>query len=408
MTPIRLLLFSLSLILLSCQPKMYQFTDYDFELKGFDWDESNYKFPQFIQDSVITKYGNQYAAWDYAYIGDIKRLHETWDISASPRDSLSKGAIDTFRTYRAVKAIDYILEAAKEEQIVIINEAHHMPQHRVFTTRLLEGLQQHGFKHLGLEAYYAYNKNDSMLQVKGYPTLTSGFYTKDPQFGQMIRKAHQLGFGIFGYESEGHAGGKEREINQARNIEQFLKAHPGEKFLIHCGFAHAFEGNLGGQWEKAMAGRLAEYTGIDPLTISQTDYSERSQRAFERPQYKITDVEAPTVYLKEENQPVTVTRNDGGFDLAVFHPRTKMKDGRAQWLVYGDRKVVPFAFPNLNLEPPYLVFAYVKGEEVGHAVPLDIQFSETKAANLVLHPGEYNIVVWNEEGRAVLTEIVVK
>jgi hypothetical protein len=394
----------------ACHPKPHQFSTYDFKFKTFEWDAQPYKFPSFIQDAVISEFGHQYAAWDYSYIGEIKKMHETWDANAKSRDSLSAGAIDTFQTYRPVDAIEHILKATKEYQVVIINEAHHMPQHRVFTTQLLAGLSEQGFQHLGLETYFASPKEDSIFRVNGYPTLTSGFYTKEPQFGQLLRKAHQSGFNLFGYESNGHADGKEREINQARNIEAYLKKHPNEKVMIHCGFAHAFKGDYGGNWGKAMAGRLMEFTGIDPLTINQTNFSERSQRTFEHPMYQITDVRKPTVYLKENNKPVTVTRNGGesGFDIAVFHPRTKLINGRPQWLIYEDRQVVPFAFPNIELKAPYLVFAYLSNEEIGSAVPMDIQFSETKNVNLLLSLGKYNIIVWNEEKEAVLTSIEVK
>ncbi|MBK7637262.1 MAG: hypothetical protein IPJ13_25495 [Saprospiraceae bacterium] len=59
-------------------------------------------------------------------------------------------------------------------------------------------------------------KADSILQYEGYPTLKSGYYTKEPQFGNLVRAAHKKGFKIFGYESNGHTNGKEREINQAK------------------------------------------------------------------------------------------------------------------------------------------------------------------------------------------------
>ena len=55
---------------------------------------------------------------------------------------------------------------------------------------------------------------------------------------------------------------KRQEIEQALNIKRVIDSRPNEKFLIHCGFDHALEG-IHNSWEKAMAGRLTEYTGID-------------------------------------------------------------------------------------------------------------------------------------------------
>ena len=290
------------LFILSCnesnvqQEAPPQFEAYNFQLEGFEWDANPYKFTTFIEDSVLFTSGPQLAAWDFSYIGAIENMHKTWDKNASIREAATQEQQDSFAQFKASNAVKYILNRAKEHQVVIINEGHHMPQHRVFTTQLLDGLKKQGFKHLGLETYYASAKSDSILQTNGYPTLKSGYYTKEPQFGNLVRVAHDKGFKVFGYESEGHADGKEREINQAKNIQAYLEKHPNEKVLIHCGFDHGYEGDLSSKWERAMAGRLTEFTNIDPLTINQTLYSERSQRDFENPIYQLTDLDQASVF----------------------------------------------------------------------------------------------------------------
>ncbi len=43
-------------------------------------------------------------------------------------------------------AAEYIIKRSSKERIIIINEAHHQPLHRVFTESLLEGLYQNGFR----------------------------------------------------------------------------------------------------------------------------------------------------------------------------------------------------------------------------------------------------------------------
>jgi uncharacterized iron-regulated protein len=55
-----------------------------------------------------------------------------------------------FNTFKAVNAKDYILERAKKEKIIIINEAHHNARHRSFTCSLLQGLYEDGYRYLGL------------------------------------------------------------------------------------------------------------------------------------------------------------------------------------------------------------------------------------------------------------------
>lgn len=404
----RLLIYTILLFsFLSCQEKAkeqkpQQFETIEFTLDAFDWDPNPYKFTSYITDSMLPQKGAQLAAWDYSYIGDIERMHQTWDsYQNSKRKPLSQELKDSFALFKRQSAIPFILEQTKDQQVVIINEAHHMPQHRVFTTQLLEGLKQQGFTHLGLETYMFNSKNDSALQANKYPTLKSGYYTREPQFGNLVRVAAQKGFKVFGYESEGHSNGKEREINQGKNIQEYIAKHPNDKFLIHCGFDHGYEGELSSSWEKAMAGRLTEYTKIDPLTINQAVFSERSKKEYEDPFYQELNINEPSVFAKDKVS-FSKKKNGGYFDIFVFHPRSN-KFNRPKWMVYGDRKEVKFSFEEADINCPCLVFAYKKGEKIGQAVPYDIIETATKEAILVLDESDFELVIWNAEGKALKT-----
>src|SRR6476646_12211948 len=72
---------------------------------------------------------------------------------------------DQFEPCDAVAAI---LELADKHQVIMINEAHHVPMHRAFTVQLLEGLYQKGFRYFAAETLSA---DDAALQTRGYPTL---------------------------------------------------------------------------------------------------------------------------------------------------------------------------------------------------------------------------------------------
>ncbi|MFN8339356.1 MAG: hypothetical protein U0T36_10080 [Saprospiraceae bacterium] len=381
-----------------------KFENYEFKLNGFEWEGNPYNFSAYIRDTVFPSDGPQKAACEFSYIGDIENLHKYWDSQSSKKGTLSQKQIDSFALFNASNAIDYILKMSKDYQVVIINEGHHIPQHRVFTTHLLDGLKKQGFKHLGLETYLANEKNDSLLQVNGYPTLKTGYYTKEPQFGNLVRVAHNKGFKVFGYESEGHTDGKEREINQAKNIKAYMDKYPNEKILIHCGFDHGLEGELGGNWEKAMAGRLTEFTGIDPLTINQVKYSEKSSRQLENPFYQLTDLDEPSVFINQDGKVFGEYKKGEWFDITIFHPRSK-KYNRPVWMTYGERQEVDIEFKDTEIDCPCLVFAYKAGEEIGAAVPYDIQETNDKIVKMVLDKSDFEIVVWNEKGKAMKSQI---
>jgi hypothetical protein len=398
------IIFSL-LILLSanCSPQSAKYQQINFRPESFDWNPNPYVFSSYIKDSILTNKGNQYAACDFSCIGNIQMVHEIWDSNTGIKKDLTKELKDSFRLLKKVNAIDYILDMAKSHQVVIINEAHHMPQHRVFTTQLLEGLRKQGYKHLGLETYISQESNDSLIKTNGYANLKSGFYTKEPQFGNLLREALKNEYKLFGYESEKHNNGKEREINQAKNIQEYLLKYPNEKVIIHCGFDHGFEGDLGSSWEKAMAGRLFEFTMIDPLTINQVRFSERFKREFENPYYQNFDEVNPTVFIDKNGKSFGNDKKEAWFDIFVFHPRSKYNE-RASWLKYNEREEIRFSFEDSNIECPCLVFAYKNGERIESAIPYDIQETNSKITNLVLDKSEFQIVILNKNGKALMTK----
>ncbi|MBK7634709.1 MAG: hypothetical protein IPJ13_10750 [Saprospiraceae bacterium] len=154
----------------------------------------------------------------------------------------------------------------------------------------------------------------------------------------------------------------ERKRNKpSKNIHDYIKMHPNEKILIHCGFDHGYEGELSNQWEKAMAGRLTEYTGINPLTINQVIYSEKSKLEFENPYYQLSDLNYPSVFINSTSQVFGEYKNGAWFDIAIFHPRSK-KINRPSWMIYGNRNEVSFSFEKAEIECPCLVLR-IKGRK---------------------------------------------
>lgn len=391
----------------SCENSGQNYEKMAFTIHSTKWDLNPYKFSSFIADSVTILKNQQYSAVDYSCIGDIKNAIRVWpnniklsngNVLKGVRD-VSKDEIENFKRFSPIDAIPYILKKAQENKITIINEAHHIAQHRVFTTRLLKGLYNHGYRHIGLETLNYEPKIDSLLHKLKYPQMNSGYYTKEPQFGNLVREALKLGFKVFGYEGRDFQDPKEREIQQARNIENYIKKNPEGKTIIHCGYDHGSENNSS-FWEKAMAGRLYEFTGIDPLTINQTEHSESSKNHL----YRTANVTEPSIYINENGDIYDGNIGNLGYDIAVFHPLSE-NDNRPKWLLYGERQFFDFDFSDLDkLELPWLIFAYRHEEKIGHAVPYDIQESKNKKVKLVLEPGDYNIIIWNKKNNAYLTK----
>lgn len=381
------------LLFVSCSEEKQVFEKIDFN--------SDYKFSSVIEqkvakDSLPWKY--QLSAIDYAASGNYKQALIHWDSAMPLREiNYSASKIDSLRqNYTTKDAVDYIIEQAKEHQIVVINEAHHSSLHRFFTKSLLRKLFDNGYRNLGLETLSYGERLDSSLHRRKYPVLETGHYIKDPQFGNLVREALEVGYQLFPYENMSMGGGKPREIAQAKNIAEVIKANPGEKFLIYCGFEHVYEGPHR-TWEKAMAGRLTEYTGIDPLTIDQVSYSEKSKPEYNHPLLKALDIEESSVIVDEANMPLGSKRGDGRTDLTIFHPNTNYTDDRPDWLFKNGNRKVSINLTDLDIEYPIMVLAYKKGEDIHKAVPVDIKEIQTNLDNctLGLKKGDYEIVITN-------------
>lgn len=373
---------------------------------------SNYKFNAQIEEKVENdtnpvKY--QIAAADYATKGDYKNALLQWDLAMRGRDrAYTASQIDSLQNlYTVIHANDLILAQAAKHQITIINEAHHNSKHRMFTKSLLKDLYDLGYRYLALEALSNGNYADTELNIRKYPIQRTGHYIKDPQFGDMVRTALKLGFKVVPYEAIENVNGKEREIAQAKNLQQIIAKDPKAKFIIHCGFDHVLEGNHR-SWEKAMAARLKEYTGIDPLTIHQVQYSEKANPKFNHPLLKVFDIKRASVLLDKNKQPFQYTRRETWSDIAVFHPNTTYIHNRPDWLFTNGNKKITIDLQPIALDFPVMILAYKKGENIKTAVPVDITEAKTKTSVclLGLQKGDYEIVITNGAQAVKLAESV--
>lgn len=160
------------------------------------------------------------------------------------------------------EAIAQISKLSKETKILMLNENHWKPNHRMMAQKLLEPLKNNGYKYLAVEAV---NKGrDSILNIRKYPTKNTGYYPREPYFGLFIREAKRLGYIIVGYDDFE----ENREESQARNIKKILDKDATAKIFVYAGFDHILEYN---PTKKRMAAYVKEITGINPLTIDQAE-----------------------------------------------------------------------------------------------------------------------------------------
>jgi hypothetical protein len=348
------------------------------------------------RETPIYKY--QYAAFRLSYINEYKQTLSVWDSILDPEAKADHGDSLIVKSYRAVDARQYILEKAKNARIVIINEAHHQPMHRVFTESLLHDLRQIGFNYFGAETLTA---SDTNLNRRGYPVLGSGYYTRQPQYGELVRTALKEGYRVFAYEadfSKPHYDNSRtwREQEQAKNIKAILDKDSNARILIHCGYGHLAEIDFDGKG-MLMGAWLKQYTGIDPFTIEQEHLTERSDSEHEEGLYRLIKVPYDAVFVDSAGN---VYDEEHIYDVAVYHPPTKWVDGRPNWMFTDGRKAC-YVNRKIKTAYPCLVFAYYANEDHYSAVPADVIELKSKSDKkaLALKKGKYNIYIKDTGGQ---------
>ena len=214
----------------------------------------------------------QIMAANFSYVSDYPNTLKFWDMQRDANKTiLSDDSIKSLNEKIELRnASEYILHRAKNEQIIMFNEAHHIEQNRAFIAMLLKDLKKEGFTYLALETLN-YMDADSMNKRK-YVLQYSGTYTADPVFASMLNYALKLGYTLVAYENRNHCMDmsaqcrEEREVNQAKNLAQVFEKDKNAKIIVLGGYNHIIENNA---TIKMMAYYFKEQTKIDPLTIDQ-------------------------------------------------------------------------------------------------------------------------------------------
>lgn len=225
------------------------------ELESF---ESEDRMQQAMKSAVITPIAS-FLAPNAAYDSLLKTIRHQFTA-----DSLG----DKIRA-EGLFGMDALQEKLRNEisetNLVMFNEHHYYPTHRMLVERLLPLFAESGYTYLGLEALAP--GQDSLLNAGNPPTVNSGFYTQDPRFANLIRTAQSLDFEFVAYENTDR--NLDREEGQAANLVNATFAQdPEAKVLVLAGMDHILEDptQRGKKWLGAV---LKEQYSIDPLTINQ-------------------------------------------------------------------------------------------------------------------------------------------
>ena len=230
-------------------------------------------------------------------------------------------------------------------------------------------------------------------------TTNTGFFSSEPTAGELIRRAIDIGFILVPYEDYlPNHNPNQREYAQAQNLFDFIsKKDTSEKMLVVAGYKHIEEGARQNE-AIPMAAYFTIISGINPLTIDQTEMMEGSTDAYHEKFYmnwlnkKPTAVSVIPVINEKAIDPFELNL----YDIHVIHPTTKYVNERPSWLTMdGWKKEIPIspAYKSLFLVQAFYLKEYSEAAQF-QIIPADQTY--LNAANgyyyLYLHKGKYRLV----------------
>ena len=336
-----------------------------------------------------------------------------------------------------------------KNKILIINEAHTFPQNRVFNHYLLNKLLQADTNYYVFFEALSNDITKSELKSIG----GNGFYFREPQMAENLRLVLKLNKKAYSYEviddelqydmfyslgldkaidelvyetfedkSNSICKMNRRDMNQYINFyfkySEIIEANKNAKFIIMCGYGHVSEekrfGGSNNCWY-TFASILKKNLGIDPTTIDVTTYRDKCNNEvniyYNQIISKLSN-DSTFYYIKRDNlnkKQIDKLNLDQTTDYYIISPKTKLTNGRENWLKFDGKKYVKIdkKYIKLLTKKNNVFKAYYKKEDISTTTPADIVYIDntTKESYFILYPGEYDIYINNSKRKAFTIDV---
>lgn len=297
---------------------------------------------------------------------------------------------------------EWLTKHAGKFDLVMVNEAHNQPVSRALVYRMLPTMRRLGFSILALEALPDKTTTDWINRYGYVPDEARyGYYLREPIEGELIREAKRLGFTLANYDVFSDA----REQDEARNLADILKTHPGQKVFVVAGYDHI----------RRMNGRMAEllhkFYEMPFLSIDQLGKGNDVMRS-------VCNLEGASTRNEPQGALASVRWMSGGRGTDITVWRTKADDlsrtasDGNEWLTLGgERSRYRFNTVDGCGKSGVCLVEARYADESANAVPADryLALGPEPVANLYLRDGRYVVTYSDARGVTVrVTSIAVR
>jgi hypothetical protein len=299
------------------------------------------------------------------------------------------------------------LDKISKNQVVFINEAHHLPGTRMATILMLKKMYEKGFRYLACEGL----AQDSTLNLNRRAEYTDFSYP-EVLYGEMIRQALSLGYTIVAYDGscKGYADSTAdvdqncREKLQAQTLyDKVLKEHPNAKMIVHAGYSHI--NKHGGSGWNPMGKYFVDITGITPYGINQISMTAEDSASLEN-FYRSNHLPKDTpVFLAKGDSMLTLWGKDNPYyDAELFLSRELLVNKSHLMKCLPKRKAVDVSKLCSNFKQPFVIEALLKSEGE-KAVAFDaLEINGANKPVLYLENGTYVFKIISTQGLILSTK----
>lgn len=310
----------------------------------------------------------------YTFVGNQRKAMEYTAMRQVVKTVLLKDSSQ----YSTTNAYDYILQQAAQQKTIFFNESHVDVRTRAFLASLLPALKKLGYTQLAMEAL-------EVNQIT-YPTTTCGFYTCEPNYGNLLRTALDNQFKLITYEDTTAFSStwNQRDSTQAANLLQQLKTiNDTGKLVVLAGHSHIIKHSTKPDFIP-MAIYFNRMSGIDPYCIDVD--------AANLVTYTDIDNTQPYILLKN-NTPVNA--HPLLYNLQVHYPEV-LTVANSQSVNLKNYNITP---PDSSLLLIYDVTEYKKAGNINKLVPVYSYYPGNTYMHLLLPKKEYLVYLFNNAGK---------
>ncbi len=405
----------------------------DWSVEKIYADEFNYDSIKYLFSEEIEKGSLSDKDIRYSFIGEYKKSIFKHDFGRpSEKNTLSEDSLLLNKSY-PVPAINYILSCAKNAKLIMLNEAHYLPEHRAFATQLLGRLFSLGYRTLAVEMLA---EESLQLMERGYPSVNSGYFFPEPYLGDLVRLAIKTGFTVVGYEAQQEETARvrdslfqeavrlgktdissndpilsmnARDYIQARNLQKILSNSNNGKIVVYSGFGHIREKKYA-NW-LSLACNLKKLSKIDPLTVDQV----RATLIYNLYNKRVEAIQQPTIFLDSTSKTPFVAKEydllansyiSQQYDIQVLHPNNDGWQSVGGYRKLNDINEIVKPFKN---KCPCLVYFWHAYEDEKNATPVMVKeiHGDDRGTSVFLPTGEYTVIIQDNK-RNILPKIKYK